>query len=149
MGSTRGGFAEEFRRELEEFKKLVAEKNAEVENVEMEKVGEFNPSKPRGDVLAQAMNVINGERQDVYGSPEDSFRLIGEYWGIFLKSIGLDKVNDPTDVESEVLIIAPEHVAMMMTLFKIARESNQHKRDNIIDAAGYLGIYADMQSSED
>ena len=87
---------------------------------------------PRGSVLQQAIDIINGERQDVYGSPEDSFAKIAGYWTTYLG----DQMTDR---------ITAEDVALMMTLFKIAREANQHKRDNIIDAAGYLGIYADMQ----
>ena len=90
----------------------------------------------RGSVLAEAADVINGERQDVYGAPEDSFQLIAEYWSAYLKP-----KYDPAP-------LGADDVAMMMVLFKIAREANQHKRDNIRDAAGYLGIYADMQSNE-
>jgi len=86
----------------------------------------------RGSILQESKDVINGERQDQYGSPENSFELISEYWSIYLHSVGC------------TFSVTKENVAMMMTLFKIARESNQHKRDNIRDAAGYLGIYADM-----
>ena len=91
----------------------------------------------RGSVLAEAADVINGERQDVYGNPEDSFELIAKYWSVFLAP-----KFGPVPLDGE-------DVAIMMTLFKIARESHQHKRDNIRDAAGYLGIYADMQANED
>lgn len=104
-------------------------------------------SEKRGMVLEEAMEIINGERQDVYGSPEDSFALIGRYWGAYLFSKGYDMKAHPCGPD-EVLVVEAGEVAMMMTLFKIAREANQHKRDNIIDAAGYLGIYADMQGAE-
>lgn len=103
----------------------------------------IRPMAQRGGVLHEAINIINGERQDVYGSPEDSFALIGQYWGVFLSSRGMRGPDGEKDVE-----ISPKSVALMMTLFKIAREANQHKRDNIIDAAGYLGIYADMQGEK-
>lgn len=99
------------------------------------------PKPKRGSVLQEAITTINGERQDVYGSPEDSFALIGEYWGVYLRSQGYIIPNKRSDVEKD-------EVAMMMNLFKVAREANQHKRDNIVDAAGYLGIYADMQGAE-
>ena len=89
----------------------------------------------RGSVLAEAADVINGERQDVYGNPEDSFELIAKYWSVFL-----EPKFGPVPLDGE-------DVAIMMALFKIAREMYQHKRDNIRDAAGYLGIYADMQSN--
>lgn len=91
----------------------------------------------RGKVLEEAMEIINGERQDVYGVPENSFKLIGEYWSTYLRNR-----------KSPFNIVDAVDVAMMMTLFKIAREANQHKRDNLVDAAGYLGIYADMQGEE-
>jgi len=96
----------------------------------------------RGSVLREAQTVINGERQDVYGNPEDSFELIGDLWGRYLQAKGW---KTPGRVEGMMEFIEPKDVAMMMTLFKIARECHQHKRDNIIDAAGYLGIYADME----
>lgn len=91
----------------------------------------------RGSVLGEASQIINGERQDVYGSPEQSFALIADYWTLYLSS--------RSDNEAPV---SPSDVAMMMTLFKVAREANQHKRDNVVDACGYLGIYADMQEGD-
>ena len=81
----------------------------------------------RGSILDEAKDVINGERQNHYGDPEDSFALIAEYWSTYMEKN-----------------ITPQDVAMMMVLFKLARESHQHKRDNLVDAAGYLGILGDM-----
>lgn len=99
--------------------------------------------KLRGSVLDEAKAIINGERQDVYGSPEDSFQLIANYWNTYLNSVG-DFERIPETQDDAVNLTAGD-VALMMTLFKIAREANQHKRDNVRDAAGYMGIYADMQ----
>lgn len=82
----------------------------------------------RGRVLRKAQEVINGERQDVYGNPEDSFEDIGKVWGWYL---GRN--------------VSAKDVAMMMVLFKLAREKHQGKRDNIVDACGYLGLYGDLQ----
>lgn len=87
----------------------------------------------RGQILTDAVKVINGDRQDTYGNPEDSFETISQYWSLFLKK--KLKVN-----------IDKQDVAMMLVLFKIAREENQHKKDNLVDAAGYLGILGDMHS---
>ena len=81
----------------------------------------------RGAVLAEAGKVINGERQDAYGNPEDSFAEIGTLWGWYL--------GRP---------LSPSDVAMMMVLLKFAREKNQRKRDNVVDACGYLALYADI-----
>ena len=111
------------------------------------KEGAGSMPKQRGAVLKEAINTINGERQDVYGSPEDSFALIAKYWQTYLESRpGLMTFMGAKPDHADPL--CGEDVAIMMTLFKIAREANQHKRDNIIDAAGYLGIYADMQGEE-
>ena len=84
----------------------------------------------RGSVLDTAKEVINGERQDTYGSPEDSFALIAEYWTAYVKR------------KSEKL--TAKDVALMMVLFKIARETHQGKTDNLVDGAGYIGIAGDM-----
>jgi len=94
------------------------------------------PRPLRGIILSEAQKVINGERQDQYGTPEDSFELISDYWNVYLESKGL--------MADDRIGLRKEDVALMMVLFKIAREANQHKRDNVVDAAGYLGIYGDM-----
>lgn len=87
----------------------------------------------RGSVLTEATTVINGERQDTYGNPEDSFEVISNYWSTYLKS----KLKPGERLE-------PKDSVMMMVLFKVAREQNQGKRDNLVDAAGYIGIAGDM-----
>ena len=50
----------------------------------------------RGKILLKAPDIINGERQDQYGSPEDSFSLIADYWTTFLKSRNFIPSNDTT-----------------------------------------------------
>lgn len=86
----------------------------------------------RGKVLLHAHQIINGERQDAYGNPEDTFGEIAELWNWWL-----DGDNAP---------ITAADVAMMMTLMKIARErGGAGKTDNIVDACGYLGLYEDMR----
>ena len=86
----------------------------------------------RGAVLDEAKRVINGERQDQYGNPEDNFRLIAEMWSIYLKRG-----------------ITPKDVALMMHLLKVARiVSGTDKRDSYIDACGYLALAADMAEKE-
>jgi len=80
----------------------------------------------------QAEQIINGERQDAYGAPEDSFGIIANLWTAYLKQLGLGMAISKIDV------------AHMMALFKIARMQGQKPhRDNYIDAIGYLQIAAD------
>jgi len=87
----------------------------------------------RGQILEDAIEVINGERQDTYGAPEDSFAIIASYWTTYLKN----KLKPGVE-------LTPKDSVLMMVLFKIAREQNQGKKDNLVDAAGYLGIAGDM-----
>jgi hypothetical protein len=92
-----------------------------------------------GKCLDEAKLCITGERQDSYGSPEDSFTIISEYWSVYLKH----KNNNWTDAQR----LDAKDVSHMMMLFKIARCSGQkHSRDNYIDIAGYASIAADRLS---
>lgn len=88
----------------------------------------------RQTILSEADKIINGERQDQYGAPENSFKIIADYWTVFLQA------RFP-QLEDE---LGPEDVAEMMTLFKMARMlGQQQSRDNYLDAIGYLAIAAD------
>lgn len=102
----------------------------------------------RGKALKKALEIINGERQDSYGNPEDSFALIAKYWNAYLievqKSVLTKHGFDPKDYDL-VDILDARKVSEMMALFKIARMSGQRTTpDNYADAAGYIGIAGDM-----
>ena len=85
-------------------------------------------TRKRGNVLLKAHEVINGQRQDVYGNPEDSFATIADLWSVW---VGRE--------------ISAHDVAMMMALLKIAREKHgAGSEDNGVDACGYLALAADM-----
>lgn len=86
--------------------------------------------KERGRVICEeALRTINGERQDQYGSPEDTFGLIAGLWSEYL-GVGIDKAE----------------VADMMILLKIAREKGgRGKRDNMVDLVGYAALGAAMR----
>lgn len=95
----------------------------------------------RGQILNTALDVINGDRLDTYGNPEDSFALIGEYWTTYLRANGV--------IDSTGVLISPQEVAEMMMLFKIARMSGQKPSiDNYVDLAGYAAIAADMVDTD-
>ena len=87
----------------------------------------------RGAILDEAKAIINGDRQNQYGDPEDAFETIAHYWNNYL-----------TKFEGSVMALQAKDIALMMVLFKIARESHQGKRDNLVDAAGYLGLAGDI-----
>lgn len=38
----------------------------------------------RGAALEHALDIINGERQDAYGNPEQSFGVIAKFWTTYI-----------------------------------------------------------------
>jgi len=92
----------------------------------------------RGDALLDAHKIINGERQDSYGNPENSFSVIARYWSVFLRQ----KHGVICDFESE-------DVAIMMALMKIARMGNgAGTKDSAVDCCGYIALAEDMLSKK-
>lgn len=88
-------------------------------------------------VLHAAEVCVCGQREEDYGTPEDSFRVIGELWETYIKE---KCVGDPA---AEVCIV-PEDVA---ALLKIARIATGHgKSDNWVDLAGYAACGGELQS---
>ena len=86
----------------------------------------------RGSVLQEAFLLINGERQTLYGAPEDSFATIAGLWSVYLeqKLTGYD-------------------VGVLMALLKIARiRSGVGTKDSFADCAGYIGLAHDMLENE-
>lgn len=92
----------------------------------------------------QADAIVNGERQDQYGSPENSFPIVAAYWNVFL----WQKIKTRTGLDVRDLL-SPLDTTNMMVLFKQARKLGQkHTRDNYVDAIGYEAIGADRLSEE-
>lgn len=82
----------------------------------------------REEVLTLANQAVNGEREQTYGSPEDSFDRIAHLWSAYLEVAlsGLD-------------------VAKMMILFKLARTREQAYLDNWVDIAGYAACAGEIE----
>jgi len=78
-------------------------------------------------ILEEAQSLVQGPRQGDYGHPIDDFTRTGAMWGALLGREAVD----------------PHMVALMMVALKLSREVNRRKRDNRVDAAGYL-LTADM-----
>lgn len=101
-------------------------------------------SNERGAVLDEAKTVINGQRQDAYGNPEDSFGEIAKMWTAFLSGRGGGNI-----------CLYPHDVAMMMALMKIVRIKNGYRagskpasRDSYVDLCGYTALAADIAERE-
>ena len=88
-------------------------------------------TKTIGSILLEAHALVNQGRQADYGAPAESFARIARLWSVYL---GRE--------------ITGKDVAMCMALLKISREAHCHKRDNLLDAAGYIGLAADAANGE-
>lgn len=85
----------------------------------------------RTELLEKARATVCGDREQDYGSPENSFQRIAEFWGAYLNQQ-----------------ITPVDVAAMMALLKLARVAEGHaKEDNWVDLAGYAACGAEIESS--
>lgn len=86
----------------------------------------------RTEILKKAENVVNGDRDQTYGQPEDNFAVIADLWGAY-KGVKFTRVD----------------VSMMMSLLKIARiKSNPEKGDSYVDLAGYAACAAECANKE-
>jgi len=86
-----------------------------------------------GSILDEAKKLINGKRQEDYGSPKTNMDKIAEFWSAYL-----------------CMTIKGEDVCAMMALVKIARMITGHKkRDNPKDVVGYMAILADCYYLEE
>ena len=83
----------------------------------------------RTKVLAEAIDLINGEREQHYGTPQENFRCIADLWSAYL--------GHP---------VSSADVCHMMALLKIARLRNGIHRDSSVDAAGYLALGFEVEA---
>lgn len=88
------------------------------------------PRLTRAEVLHRAEQCVCGQREQDYGTPEDNFETIAEFWKTYLSRACVD--------EEGCVYIDATDVAMMMALLKIARiAGGSGTRDSFIDLAGY------------
>lgn len=78
----------------------------------------------RQEILSTAGELIDGERDRVYGSAKENFTTIGKLW------------EPIAHVE-----LSPVQVALMMNQLKVARLINTPDHpDSWVDAAGYIAL---------
>jgi hypothetical protein len=84
----------------------------------------------RTEILQYATKLINDDRQETHGRPEDSFANIANLWSAYLDTpIGI------------------QEVPIMLALMKIARtKNNPNHIDNFIDLAGYAALGGELRS---
>ena len=96
----------------------------------------------RSELLHAAEVCVCGQREEDYGTPEDSFRVIGELWETYIKEKCVG------DRAAEVCIV-PEDVAALLALLNPGDEvlvSGHGKSDNWVDLAGYAACGGELQS---
>lgn len=94
---------------------------------------------PKATVLALAKAAV-ADRGPNYGTPENNFRCIADYWTQHM-------INRHGD--QGVIGFDATDVAIMMTLVKLARLDNQpHHLDSWIDIAGYAACGANINCEE-
>jgi len=75
-------------------------------------------------ILDEAESIVNGERATDYGSAQESFHKIGAMAKL------MHCEGDTDDITACKTLIA----------VKLVRESNKHKRDNLVDLCGYAEL---------
>ena len=86
----------------------------------------------RQRVLREAEKCVCGQREQDYGTPEDSFSRIAEFW-----------------VTYKGVEFSPVDVAIMMALLKIARISeNPQHMDSWVDCCGYFACGGEIAWTE-
>ena len=95
----------------------------------------------RESVLEDAKQCVCKDRNNIYGGPEDNFSCIAKFWNTYLTNLGNDNLGNEVSLSSK-------DVAIMMTLFKLARlvTANSYHRDSWVDAIGYLACGSEIDA---
>ena len=82
-------------------------------------------------ILSEAERIVNGDRQADYSDPVANFKHISA-------------------IASAIMAkgITAEECCIVMIAVKLARENYRHKRDNLVDFAGYVEILNRIKESE-
>lgn len=88
-------------------------------------------------VLDTAKSITGGARQQDYGHPADDFERAAQMWtAILSRKLIADQC------------IAAEDIPLCMIAVKLARQAHRHKRDNLVDIAGYARTAAMVAGDE-
>jgi hypothetical protein len=82
-------------------------------------------------VAVEAIRLVDEDRNDSYGSPEENLGRIAAMWGGY---IGKE--------------VTAQDVALMMVLVKISRSKAGYARDNAVDGVAYFLIHDSMARYE-
>lgn len=84
------------------------------------------------NILEEANSLVHGDRGAAYGHPYIDYECTAAMWQALIKRrYGID------------VPLTPDFACLLMTAVKLSREAGKPKRDNRVDAAGYMEC-ADM-----
>lgn len=88
---------------------------------------------PRSHILAEADELVNGDRNNAYGPPSQDFARTAQMWSAYL--------GVPVEARD---------VAAMMAMLKLSRiRWSPERRDHWVDLAGYAACGWDCVQAED
>lgn len=98
----------------------------------------------RGQILDEAKKIITSERTNQYGEPEDSFKIIAEFFETYVNNKCCYMNNDRPSVK-----FSGYDIAVLMSLLKISRLAGGNgSLDTWIDLAGYAACGGEIYSKE-
>jgi hypothetical protein len=95
------------------------------------------PARPREGILDEAARLTAGTRHNDYGHPRDDFARTALMW----TGILAEKLRPGCEVTAM-------DVPLCMIAVKLARQAHRHKRDNLVDVAGYARTAAMIAGEE-
>lgn len=98
---------------------------------EAEMLKEDLKNSKRGTILAEANELIYGDRAAAYGPVSVSFERIAKFWETIL-----------------TVPVTAEQVGLCMIALKMSRQISKSGRDNLVDIAGYAGCIAKMEEEK-
>lgn len=94
-------------------------------------------SDARDSILDEAKRITAGTRQNDYGHPRNDFARTAQMWtGILAEKLRPGSAVTAMDVP------------LCMIAVKLARQAHRHKRDNLVDVAGYARTAAMIAGEE-
>lgn len=84
-------------------------------------------------ILQESQRLVGGDRGADYGHPLDDYNKTGMIWGALLHKWAKEAAKS-----SAPLPVPADLACLMMVGVKLSRHVNRRKRDNLVDAAGYL-----------
>ena len=100
-------------------------------------VGPAQACRKPSETVLWAIRITDGARQADYGHPRDDFSRTALMWTGILGG----KLREGAEVTAD-------DVPLCMIAVKLARQSHRHKRDNLVDIAGYSRTAAMVAGEE-